>query len=201
VADGWATIEVKLNKASRPVGSVAGFETYSTDGELWIGGALQRSDGLGLIVSEMTVRRMNRDRGVDANALRRIPVAAIVAEVGARLSGTFSYLIQSDDAAVVEAVTAASETRPRGRPSHPDAHYRRIALEYLRLQGEGVGRGVIIQIAAAEGKPKETVRTWVAEARRRGYLTSIGQGRPGAEPGPELVKFMTERRTETRSSE
>ena len=51
---------------------------------------------------------------------------------------------------------------------------------------------MILQIAAAEGKQRETVRDWVAKARELGYLTSHGQGRAGADPGPKLIEFMND---------
>ena len=119
VVDGWATVALSLNKATRPRGSVAGFETYSTDGLLSVRGALVRGEHGGLIVSELTIRQMAAPHGVDANALRRIPVARIVAEVGARLANDYSFLIGGEDAEASEAVEAAGVARGHGRPVLP----------------------------------------------------------------------------------
>ncbi len=82
---------------------------------------------------------------------------------------------------------AASATPlKRGRAGYPAEHYRRIARAYLTLvQGES-SKHAMQRLAEAENRPVETVRTWVARARRDGFLSRTRQGLAGAEPGPNL---------------
>ncbi|MDP9397270.1 MAG: hypothetical protein M3P96_05360 [Actinomycetota bacterium] len=82
---------------------------------------------------------------------------------------------------------AASATPlKRGRAGYPAEHYRRIARAYLTLvQGES-SKHAMRRLAKAEDRPVETVRTWVARARRDGFLSPTRQGLAGAEPGPNL---------------
>jgi hypothetical protein len=74
----------------------------------------------------------------------------------------------------------------RGRHGFGDDFYRRVALLYLELQSAGWGRGILGEIARLEDRPRETVSTWVRQARKRGFLTAGTPGRAGAEPGPRL---------------
>jgi hypothetical protein len=89
---------------------------------------------------------------------------------------------------------ATPRQRRRGRPAHPDDHYREVAVAYLDLQREGFGKGILLELANREGRrlgrpvARETARDWVRGARKRGFLTSGHPGRAGAEPGPNLVQ-------------
>ena len=86
-----------------------------------------------------------------------------------------------------------AESERTGRGVGED-HYRWVALTYLRLQAEGVGYGIKARIGAefeqeAGWQPaSETVRDWIAKARRKGYLTKGVPGRAGAAPGPRLLE-------------
>jgi hypothetical protein len=63
------------------------------------------------------------------------------------------------------------------------------------LQAEGIGRGILKEIAAREAKrldrhvARETARDWVRGARERGFLTPGKPGRAGAQPGPNLYRI------------
>lgn len=95
---------------------------------------------------------------------------------------------------VEQARRAAREAakRKRGRPGHPDEHYRRIALRYLELVERH--RNVLVVLAAEESErlgrkvPRETVRDWVRKATEpeRGYLAPGKPGRAEVRPGPNL---------------
>ena len=82
------------------------------------------------------------------------------------------------------AITAARQT---GRLGKGDPFYRDIALSYLKLQDEGIGRGILPRLAQDLGRPRETIRDWVHQARVRGFLTAGTQGKAGALPGPRLL--------------
>jgi hypothetical protein len=61
---------------------------------------------------------------------------------------------------------------------YPDEHYRRVAEAYLAAVSSGGAPNQMI--AVANGVPVTTVRRWVAEARRRGFLSPAqGAGRAG----------------------
>jgi len=149
-----------------------------------------------LVLIEFTVRAVG---GVDS-LLLRVKLGDLLAELRARLaerSGSAlltageSWGLRQDQEAVrntVLAGAAASSEPKRGRIGYPDEHYRRIALRYLQLvNGQPpVTRGVLGVMAAEENRPMETVRTWIHQARKRGFLSSGERGRAGGMPGPRL---------------
>jgi hypothetical protein len=91
---------------------------------------------------------------------------------------------------------AAEQTElARGRRGYGDAHYRRVAFAYLDRMAQGQHRGVLAALAAAESErlgrsvPIETMRTWINQARRRGFLGPGEPGRASATPGPRLYSI------------
>ncbi len=137
-----------------------------------------------------------------AAALRRVRVSAILARANAELAsradlaelarrlGWEEAPDEQEVARLAEVARRASEGLPRrGRPPLGDDHYARIARSYLRLQEDGIGRGILLALAEEERRPRETVRDWVASARRRGFLTPGQRGRAGALPGPRLPDY------------
>lgn len=88
------------------------------------------------------------------------------------------------------------QVQRRGRTGYADEFYRVVAVHYLRLCGAGVRQGLHEQIALEmrpwlreqRPRPAATVRTWVREAARRGYLAGITAGRTGAVPGPRFYE-------------
>ena len=92
------------------------------------------------------------------------------------------------------AANSSPKRRPPGRPSLGDQHYARIAHAYLDLQAQGYGRGIIRALAEQEQRPWQTIRDWVAKARKRGFLSAGQQGRAGALPGPQLRDYHPENR-------
>ncbi len=81
---------------------------------------------------------------------------------------------------------ATASTPKRGRAGYPKDHYQRVARAYLALVQGATSRHAMRRLAEAEGRPVETVRTWVARARQMGYLSPTRQGVAGAVPGPNL---------------
>jgi hypothetical protein len=65
---------------------------------------------------------------------------------------------------------------PPGRP-RPDSFYQQVASDYLAAAS--VSARPAVNLAKGAGVPVTTVRGWVAEARRRGFLPPGQKGRRG----------------------
>lgn len=74
-----------------------------------------------------------------------------------------------------------------GRQPLDDDLLRRVAEAYLRETAPGQPLGAMGRLACEFGRPEETVRSWIARARSRGWLGPSRKGRRGAEPGPRLT--------------
>jgi hypothetical protein len=134
-------------------------------------------------------------RGVRLTPIRQKAVAALggiaLAREAAAAAGLFN--VSKEDAERARRAAAEAEGQPlnRGRKGYPQNHYRRIALRYLDLIGEG-RRDVLVALAAEESKrqgrkvPRETIRDWVRKATTLEFLTPGKQGRADARPGPKL---------------
>ena len=73
---------------------------------------------------------------------------------------------------------------PRGRPPRSDDEYRRVARTYLaklaeRLSENRGTRGILLDTAAELGMPRGTLKGWLWQARRLGFLSDNT-------PGPRL---------------
>lgn len=78
-------------------------------------------------------------------------------------------------------------TKKGGRPGLGDDHFEHVARRYLELQEEHGSYGLLKRLAESEGRPRDTVRDWVHQARVRGFLTPGRAGVAGAGPGPRLL--------------
>jgi hypothetical protein len=74
--------------------------------------------------------------------------------------------------------TSTKDRVRRGRPGHPDEHYRAIAERYLELRRKGV-RNPTATIAAEQIVNRNTVAGWLRVARERKYLPPARPGKPG----------------------
>ncbi|MGD0985079.1 MAG: hypothetical protein ABSA65_14885 [Acidimicrobiales bacterium] len=136
--------------------------------------------------------------GVTAELLRSIPFGELLANVLAEVAGWEKTLAnQRDDGSKPEpwelnrrAVRQAREIGGleyrAGRRPYGDSFYRRIAELCLAIQAESPGDGVIHTLADQEGVAYETARTWVARARKQGFLAPGSPGRSGFEAGPRF---------------
>ncbi|MEV6679438.1 hypothetical protein AB0N09_21675 [Streptomyces erythrochromogenes] len=79
--------------------------------------------------------------------------------------------------------------RPRrgGRPLITDDLLRQLADAYLEETAEGKPAGALRRVATRFDRPTETIRTWLARARKEGWLAPAVRGRAGGEPGPKLL--------------
>lgn len=74
--------------------------------------------------------------------------------------------------------------RRRGRPELSDELLIDVAETYIWEAGRG--RGALNRMAETFDRPEATIRDWIAQARRRGYLAPTKPGRRGAAPGRNL---------------
>ncbi|MEV5792687.1 hypothetical protein [Streptomyces sp. NPDC052192] len=77
--------------------------------------------------------------------------------------------------------------RRGGKPAVTDDHLRAVAEAYLVETAPGQPARPMERLAKKFGRPEETVRTWIARARKEGWLAPGMRGRVGGEPGPKLL--------------
>lgn len=179
--------------AARRRGVVAHFAYPAEEG--WRAGGDVSTSSNGLVISRLEVwPGGDGSQSVTAGILRQVPVGAIVATV--RAHATF-------EAAQGEATRAAGlgEPMPKTLGGAADTPQRRggraplsdeliadVAVAYLEETLPGKGSGATKRLAERFERPEETVRAWVARARRDGWLGPGSKGRPGAAPGPRLLQ-------------
>jgi len=147
------------------------FEAEPEDG-VHVSGFVERdSEGVPVITSLTVSCTTEHHMG---KLLRRLKLSQMVPQPAALLTPTTPY---------------AAPTGPAtgGRQMLSDDLMRRVAEAYLREAAPGQPPGAMGRLAAEFGRPEETMRTWVARARARGWLGPSRRGRRGAEPGPRLT--------------
>lgn len=77
----------------------------------------------------------------------------------------------------------------RGRPAKPEAFYGAVAVTYERFYLEGCSRPTS-ELARTMHLTSGAARRAVAEARRRGFLSSTERGRPGGRASAEARRLM-----------
>lgn len=201
-------VAVKPTGNTTPGEAVAEFDWFPETGPAagWqIGGKLFAAASGEVVIGEIVIHARDTQvpaGGITSGVLRDIPTGALMGQLRSTLTAAGVQIGEFEEAtgdsfedlrreAREAAHTLAASGGPkRGRKGYGDEHYRWVALEYLDLQGQG--RGVLRRLAdrASDtfGRPVawQTVRDWVAEARRRGFLTQATPGRAGAQPGPNL---------------
>jgi hypothetical protein len=120
-----------------------------------------RDKGGNLIVTAMTLEA-DEGRKLTASSLHKVPLGAILDALAQDLDTLQAIGIEFT---VPEAPVLPS--RQPGRAGHPDEHYQTVA----RIYREAGGRKPIRFVSERYGSYSEnTVKGWVAEARKRGYL-------------------------------
>lgn len=115
---------------------------------------------------------------ITGTLMRQIPIGTFLDYVRGRVSATLAREI-TDMPAAAMAVSA-------GRTAMTDGFLRDVSLSYLRETAPGKPQGATRRLAEAYGRPEQTIRTWIARARKDGWLGPSAKGRAGAEPGPRL---------------
>lgn len=122
--------------------------------------------------------------GLTHKLLQRIPLGDVLAAARADIN----YQIEQS----IIAADRPQEPLPPGRILVTDDLLRQVARAYLEETGPGKDRAVLDRLVERLGRPKGTIRTWIARARAEGWLGPAVQGRVGAEPGPKLMTWQTE---------
>lgn len=155
-----------------------------TEGE-WTVHGQARLEGNAVRLLSIEVRPMSSEGVVTAAMVNRIPVGRIV--------GSLQTLLTLDKARRGGAESVKAETpepkslRRGGRPRVTDEQLRALAEAYLAETAEGMPGRPVARIAERLGRPEETVRTWLARARKEGWLAPGVKGRAGGEPGSKLL--------------
>lgn len=85
----------------------------------------------------------------------------------------------------------ANPRRP-GRHGHPDVYYADLAREYVALVNKP-SRQPVKDLATSYGVQPERMRDWIAEARRRGLLTSPPKGQAGGALTPVALELLSKK--------
>lgn len=159
---------------------VATFECEPSSSEWLATGDVSRKDQ-GLVISRLEVRPgPNAAGGVTGGMVQKVPVGQILRHVRAELGPDSTPPATLLDADLVQRI------REGGRVSLDDELLRAVAHRYWLYTGPGQPPGAVKRLAADFNRPEETIRTWVARARREGWLGPSVKGRAGAEPGYKL---------------
>lgn len=157
--------------------------SYSTDE--WAVSGHARLEGDTVRLLSLEVRSPTSEGTVTASMVNRVPVGRIV--------GSLQTLLTLDRARR-EGVGATGAEPPKpekqrhgGKPRITDEQLRELAEAYLMETAEGKPARPLARIAEHFGRPEETVRTWLARARKEGWLAPGVKGRAGGEPGAKLL--------------
>lgn len=103
------------------------------------------------------------------------------------------------------AIAEATVAKPGPKGFGTD-FYRQLALEYLRLQGQGVGRGIRTVLAdwmtetLGDKYDEANVKDALVKAVNLGFLSHGTQGRAGRDEGPNLYVTKTKKKNNRRRS-
>lgn len=89
----------------------------------------------------------------------------------------------------VQAALEGLSSRP-GRRGHPDRFYAELAAAYVDRVKAG-SRRPVADLAAQEYLSEDRVRTLVARARKKGFLTPAEPGKPGGELTARAEEMLT----------
>lgn len=173
------TIRTSLN-VDRDGDVVATFECEPASRDWLAKGDVSRNQQ-GLVISRLEVTpASNATGGVTGGMMQKVPVGQILRHVRAELGPDFEGSTTLPDSELVRRISEG------GRASLDDEMLRAVAHRYWLYTGPGQPPGAIKRLAVDFNRPEETIRTWVARARREGWLGPSVKGRAGAEPGYKL---------------
>lgn len=162
-------------------------------------------------IVRLEITPTDADGELTAGMMKHIPLGAVTASLNSLLTlerseriiekarGDVTSLPDAVAATIRDSVAQAQPVDPEPRRHHggreplSDDHLRDVALTYLEETGPGKAKKPLERMAAKYGKPEETVRTWVARARKAGWLGPALKGRAGSEPGPRMLAEMAAR--------
>ncbi|UXY28581.1 hypothetical protein [Streptomyces sp. HUAS TT20] len=172
---------------SQAEGVVATFQCRPRSDEWAVAGDVTRN-AQGLVISRLEL--ISKDlsgSGVTGGLLRRIQVSDILHVARAHVA--LAVHSETDGPTFPE---ASSKSRSGGRGALSDELLRSVAVAYLAETAPGRPAGAVKRMAQEFDRPEETVRSWIARARKAGWLGPSVKGRAGAEPGPRLRDLSPE---------
>jgi len=173
--------------ADQAEGVVATFECKPRNDEWAVTGDITRNTQ-GLVISRLELLSTDpAGNGVTGGLLRRIQVSDILHVARAHVA----LAVQAEREGSAYPV-APSGPRSGGRGALSDELLRSVAVAYLAETSPGRPAGAVKRIATEFDRPEETVRSWIARARKAGWLGPSVKGRAGAEPGPRLRDLSPE---------
>lgn len=166
---------------------VASFECRpSTDEWLATGDVSRVAQGLVISRLELTAKDQGGS-GITGSLLRRIQITDILHVARAHVT-----LAVHGGPEFPAAAQETGTSRSGGRAALSDELLRSVAVAYLAETAPGRPAGAVKRIAQEFGRPDETIRSWIARARKAGWLGPSVRGRAGAEPGPRLRDLTPE---------
>lgn len=161
--------------------------TYSEGGLVVTGDARLSGDRVQLTRLEI---RPESEGSIGAAAVKNLPVGRIVSSLQSLWALDNARRGVSQPPQPQQAATS-NPPRRGGRAPITDDLLRELAESYLRETAPGKPGRALNRIAAEFGRPQETIRTWLARARREGWLAPAVKGRAGGEPGPKLLVYRS----------
>lgn len=119
--------------------------------------------------------------GITGSLMRQIPLGTLLDYVRAKIA-------LSGAPKITATMAAHKPAHPGGRTPMSDELLCSVATAYLRETAPGQPSGAVRRIAEEFDRPEETIRTWIARARKSGWLGPSVKGRAGAEPGPRFFE-------------
>jgi hypothetical protein len=172
-------------KHGEPDGVAATFTCKASDWEA--SGTVSRGPR-GLVISALEVRpEATSTSGVTGALLRKIQVGEVLHVVRAAVAQATQARERALADVPPEPASLTSGTRRGGRAALSDDLLRQVAISYLAETAPDKPAGAVARMAEEYHRPEETIRSWIARARRSGWLGPSVRGRAGAEPGKRLV--------------
>jgi len=135
----------------------------------------------------------NQSRPVGTDVLRRLPLGRWATMAHGWLAEYAQKGIDTGRGTdQLRRLARAKVTPAAGRRGFGKDFYRRLALEYLELQAEGVSRGIRVELARRESRRQDrkvtptNIRDALNKATELGFLMPGTPGRAGRQPGPNL---------------
>lgn len=162
-----------------------------------IEGEVSRGES-GLVITRVSVAAPPPS-GVTQRSLRDTPLGGILKAIRAHVAwqeamreGTRVFLGQEPAPGLFEPEDVQIP-QTSGRTPMTDELLRQVALAFIEETGPGKDKRAIQRMAERFDRPEGTLRTWIARARKEGWLAPGSKGRIGADPGPKLEASMGRR--------
>lgn len=192
-----------------PEDEEAGVRRFSCDGGDWRATGVVAVGRPSPAIRSIEVRAADPAADVTASLFRRVSIGLIVAEIQKELEADDARRLgveSMDDVTALFLVAAPHVAEddielplPEGYVRMTDTLLRRVAEEYLRVTAPDQPPRALERLAETFGRPQETVRTWVARARKAGWLGQGVRGRAGAGPGPRLLGLRASEEAQLRA--